>query len=188
MKSIRSLLPIILLIAIGLLPGLWATRADAASSGNVTVTVTIQNVSVSLSGTAWTIGVIAAGSVSQMTEADDITVTNDGNVAESFTLRLTNPSGWTAGSTTGSGVYVMQGMFVGAANAPVGTDFGSDDVITTGAQTASSTVFGYAGASANGSSVAPLTSVDLWLRFSAPTSTSVTAQQSIVVTVGATVP
>ncbi len=158
----------------------------AASSGNVTVTVTIENVSVSLSGTSWDIGTIAAGQTVQMSEASDITVTNNGNVTESFTLMLSNPPGWTAGSNAGADVYVMKGLFVGATDAPAPTDFGANDVITTTSQTASPTVFG--AFSSTGNSVPASSSADLWLQFTAPTSTTVVTSQSIVITIGATVP
>ena len=185
MKKLKLFLSLTIIVA----GWIWVFNAHAAPFANVTVTVTIQSVSVSLSGTTWDIGTIAAGQDVQMSEASDITVTNSGNVPESFILRLTNPAGWTAGNTAGSESYVMKGLLAGAADTPAGSDFGPEDVITTASQTASATVFGYAGPSgANGAGVAPGGSADLWLLFTAPTSTSVTTQQAIVITIGATVP
>ena len=185
--NMKKTLFIISLCAIVFIFTSWAPYdVYAASSGNVTVTVTIQNVSVSLSGTSWDIGTIAAGQTVQMSEASDITVNNSGNVTESFTLMLSNPPGWTAGSTAGSDGYVMKGLFVGATDAPTSTDFGVNDVITTTSQTASLTVFG--AFSTTGNSVPASSSVDLWLQFTAPTSTTVVTAQSIVITIGATVP
>lgn len=174
------------LLAILFLMGPWVSQTHAASSANVTVTVTIQNLSVSLSDANWSIGTISASSVVDMTSSQKITVTNDGNVPENFTLRLTDPTGWTAGSTAGAEIYVMKGLFVGTSDSVVTANFGGDDVITTTPQTATTAVFNYAGSSANGASVPPLGARALWLQFSAPTATSVDTSQSIVITVGAT--
>lgn len=186
MKKRQLILSLTVIVIMG---WIWASHAYAAPFANITVTVTIQSVSVNLSGTTWAIGAIAAGQDLQMSETSDITVTNNGNVPESFTLRLSDPPGWTAGGTAGSETYVMKGLLAGTTDAPAGGDFGPEDVITAASQTATTGIFGYAGPSgANGAGVAPGNSVDLWLHFSAPTSTSVTTQQSIVVTVGASVP
>ena len=182
----KKALSIFSLLAIVFLMGGWVPQAYAASSGNVTVTVTIQNLSVSLSGTSWPIGTLSAGQVVPMTSGQKITVTNDGNVAESFTLRITNPAGWTAGSAAGSDTYVMQGLLVGSTDAPVTADFLAEDVLTTAPQTASTTIFNYAGSSADGASVPATSARSLWLQFSAPLATTVTTPQSIVITVGAT--
>jgi len=75
---------------------------------------------------------------------------------------------------------------VGASDAPAPPDFGTDDVITTSSQTASATIWG--AFSTTGNNVPALSSADLWLQFTAPTSTNVITEQSIVITVGATVP
>lgn len=165
-------------------PALAAT-ADAAQSADITVTVTIQNLSLSLSASTWPLGTVAAGSTTQMTEASDITVTNDGNVDEDFTLELTNPADWTAGAAPGADVFVLSGIFCAAADAPAAADFNADDVLTTTTQTATAAVFGYAGGSDDGAAVAASSSVDLWLEFAAPTSSGSFTQQTIVVTVGA---
>ena len=162
-----------------------ATMVRAAETADITVTVTIQNLSLALSSNTWAIGTVTAGSTTQMTEADDITVTNDGNVDEDFTLKLTNPAAWTAGAAAAADVYVLSGLFCAAADAPAGGDFGADDVITTSTQTSTAAIFGYAGASDDGVAVSAGTSVDLWIGFDAPTSSSDFTQQTITVTVGA---
>ncbi|MDI7258430.1 MAG: hypothetical protein QME90_00765 [Thermodesulfobacteriota bacterium] len=185
----KKILSIFSLLAIIFLMGAWAPHAYAVSSGNVTVTVTIQNLSVSLSGaTTWDLGTIPTSSVKTMTSLEKIIVTNDGNVTESFTLSLTNPSGWAAGSTAGFNTYVMKGLFVSTTDNPLPADFGADgnDVIETGIKTATDVNFGKTG-SANGASVpstAGSNSRALWLQFSAPTSTSATTAQSITITIG----
>jgi hypothetical protein len=177
----KSLFACVLFVAIASLTGV----ASAAGTADIDVTVTIQNLSISLSSNTWGIGTIVAGSTTQMTEADDITVTNDGNVDEDFTLKLTDPAAWTSGASPGADAFTMSGLFCGAADAPGGTDFNAEDVMTTSAQTATANVFGYAGGSSDGVSVAASSAVDLWLEFQAPTSSSSFTQQTITVTVGA---
>src|SRR5262249_45164024 len=79
------------------LVGVLAVAAPRSSSaGNpatISVTVTIQNLSVSTSGPI-AYGVVTAAS--QTVSSSGSTVTNDGNTAETFSLSLTNPSSWTA--------------------------------------------------------------------------------------------
>ena len=150
-------------------------------------------VSVSITDAVWDLGVIPPGHTLQMTESSDITIINDGPVSESFTLELTEPSGWTSGSTASQDIYVMKGLLVhtgdGTSNppgdSPSDTDFGADDVITTSSGTASSSIFGYAGGSATGAGVTSGSSVDLWLQFTAPTDTSTRVNQLIEITIGA---
>ena len=167
-----------------LIPAMTAT-AHAADTADITVTVTIQNLSLTLSSSTWALGTVVAASTTQMTEANDITASNDGNVDEDFTLRLTNPAAWTAGAAAGADVFVLSGLFCGAADAPGGGDFNADDVMTTSAQPATATIFGYVGGSADGEAVSAGSSVDLWLEFGAPTSSSSFTEQTITVTVGA---
>jgi hypothetical protein len=173
------------LCTLALIAAVPATSAYAAETADISVTVTIQNLSLALSSNTWAIGTVTAGSITQMTEAEDITVTNDGNVNEDFTLMLTNPAAWTAGATAGADAYVLSGIMCGAADAPAGGDFGGDDVMTTTTQTATAAIFGYAGGSADGVGVTPGSSVDLWIEFSAPTSSTNFTEQTITVTVGA---
>lgn len=170
---------------LALMAAVPATSAYAAPTADISVTVTIQNLSLALSSNTWAIGTVTAGSTIQMTEAEDITVTNDGNVDEDFTLMLTNPASWTAGATAGANVYVLSGILCGAADAPASGDFGADDVMTTATQTSTAAIFGYATGSADGVAVAPSTSVDLWIEFGAPTSSTDFTEQTITVTVGA---
>jgi hypothetical protein len=165
-------------------PALAAT-AYAAGTEDISVTVTIQNLSLNLSSNAWALGTVVAGSATQMTEADDITVTNDGNVNQDLTLKLTDPAAWTAGAAAAADVFVLSGIFCAAADAPGGADFTGDDVLTTSTQTSTAAIFGYGAGSDDGVSVAAGTSVDLWLEFAAPTSSSDFTQQTITVTVGA---
>lgn len=172
---------------------LVASDGTRSASHPLIITVTVPSVSVSLSSSVWDIGVVQAGQTLQMTETDDITITNDGPVAESFTLRLSDPPGWTAGNTAGQDIYVMKGLFVRSGDSmsmppgdvPSDTDFEADDVITNTPRTASPAIFGYAGGSMAGTGVLPWNSVDLWLQFTSPAGTGIYGSQQIEVTVGA---
>ncbi len=131
---------------------------------------------------------LSLGGIGQSSSSTRFKVTNDGNISENFTLSLTNPVGWTAGTTAGNEVYVLKGLFVGDSDNPSGTHFVSDDVIETSPQVASATKFGDAEMSVHGASVPVNDSRYLWFQFQAPTATTVTTQQGITVTIGAQAP
>lgn len=181
----RNSLRTLLVVAVGSVGFLGASDAEAAPTANITVTVTIQKLSVLLSAAAVAFGTQVAGVTVQTTEANDIVVTNDGNVIEDFSLKQTAPAGWTAAGAAGAETYVLSGLFVGSADAPVDASFNAEDVITTAKQTATATIFGFATGTADGVDVAISGTADLWLEFQAPTSTAITTEQSITVTVGA---
>ena len=167
---------------------LAAPRVEALLTDDITVTVTIQNLSLSLSAPTVNFGTQVAGAIVQTSETNDIVVTNDGNVVEDFSLVQAAPTGWTAAGTATGETYVLSGLFVDTNDDPADTDFNAEDVIPTGTSTtATATVFGdvdLAG-SANGLDVAINGTTDLWLELKTPTSTSVTTAQDIIVTVGA---
>lgn len=163
-----------------------AGRVEAAPTSNITVSVTIRSLSVLLSGNAVGFGVVNTGGTVQSSEANDITVTNNGNGEEDFALRLANPAGWNNGSIPGPEVYALSALFVGSADTPTVANFAVNDVLTTTDQTATAAIFGDAGvAGADGADVVVNGSADLWFQFKAPTSTVVTTQQDITVTVSA---
>ena len=151
----------------------------AANPATITVTVTIQNLSVSATGPI-AFGTVIAGS--QSVSGSGSTVTNDGNVTETYSLSLTNPSGWTAvTSSPASEQYALLAQF--NASAPTGVSFAyADHGLTTTPVGSSATTFA---GGATGLSVAASAVRTLWFRFDAPSSTSVATQQSITVTVTA---
>ena len=154
--------------------------AWAANPATISVTVTIQNLSVSATGP------IAFGTVvasSQTVSGSASTVTNDGNVTETYSLSLTNPSTWTAvqAAPTAAEEYALLAQF--NSSAPTAGSFTYTDHALSAASVASSgTKFS---GNQTGLSVATSGTRSLWLRFNAPTSTSVTTQQAITVTVTA---
>lgn len=176
-RRFTSLAALLILLA-------WPGRAQAAASV-VTMQVTIRRISVFVSPDAVTFGVLPDGAIVQTSEANDVTALNDGNIVEDFLLALSEISPWSPGAAPGADVFVLSGLFVGAADAPTAAHFGADDAITTSLQAATATRFAHAAFGLNGSHVPVSGSRDLWFQYKAPTSSTVFTYQTIVVTVGA---
>lgn len=157
-----------------------ANLAHAGNPATISVTVTIQNLSVAASGPI-AFGTVLAGS--QTVSSSSSTVTNDGNIAETFSLSLTNPSTWTAVQLAPSSAeeYALLTQFSSSAPAAGSFTFANHSLSTTAA---SSSATRFAG-DQTGVSVAASSSRSVWFRFNAPTSTAVTTQQNITVTVTA---
>lgn len=171
-------------------------KASAGSTGNTTATgdsstthayITIAlkpvpvTLSISVSPLTWGVGTVDEGTVQISTSGDKIGVTNDGNVAETFTLQIYDEDDrneWTHSSLktgVGNNIYVLSGIFCATADSPTQTNFNegdSEDVLTTAAQTATSTKFAYAGGSANAVAVPVSGQRSLWLRLDMPTAVS----------------
>jgi hypothetical protein len=78
-----------------------------ATEATITATVTVQNISLSVSDGSIAYGVLPVNTSRDTCYLDDTqTVTNDGNVAEDFNIKGKNSENWTLGSTPGSEVYV----------------------------------------------------------------------------------
>ena len=168
----------IILIALGL-AALGTEPVMAANPATITVTVTIQNLSVSATGPI-AFGTVVAGS--QTVSGSGSTVTNDGNVTETFSLNLSNPGGWTAVTAApGAEEYALLAQF--NSSAPTAGSFTyTDHGLTTSSVASSATKFA---GNQTGLSVSASGTRSLWFRFNAPSSTSVSTQQSITVTLTA---
>ncbi len=154
--------------------------ALASNPATISVTVTIQNLSVSASGPI-AFGTVAAGS--QSVSSTGSTVTNDGNTIETLSLSLTNPSTWTATQAAPSSAeeYALSAQF--SSSAPAAGSFSyANHALSTASVAGSGTKFA---GNQTGLSVAASGTRSLWFRFDAPTSTTVTTQQNIAVTVTA---
>lgn len=150
----------------------------AANPATVSVTVTIQNLSISTTGPV-AYGTLLVSSTTVSTDSSH--VINDGNVTETYDLKLTDPAGWTAVSgAPGAEQYRLSAQF--NATQPTAGSFGADHDLTTTDQTSSATIFA---GDQTGLSVAASAALYLWFKFEAPTSTTVTTQQSITVTLTA---
>ena len=94
---------------LGLVGMVVATAVKAVDTASVGATVTVQNISVSVSD-----GVVAYGTLAVNTtkstlagELNDLqTATNDGNVTENFNIRGQNSANWTLGASAGADQYV----------------------------------------------------------------------------------
>ena len=151
------------LLSLVMLTALFAfvvTQAQAADTDSIAVTVTLQNITVSVSPGTWAIGTIVAGAV--VTE-DPCTATNDGNVAEDLTIAVSNSAAWTAGAAAAANVFAMD---VGASGGPYNTNIPTIGVsLTSGLAAGNPYSFG--------------------LEFNSPTSSTDYTEQAITVTVAA---
>ncbi len=143
---------------------------SAAESADITVTVTVQVLSITLNQSTAAFGIIKNATMVN----SSVTVTNDGNWPIDLTLKQTKPTGWTAGTAIGPNVYVMAGRFNATDAIP-----GSGDVIPESTTVADGTKF-----AGGGRNIAANGNTPLRLYFNAPTSTTVKTQQTITVTVG----
>jgi len=169
----------IALISLALILGTGGS-AWAANPATISVTVTIQSLSVSATGA------IAFGTVATSTSTvsgTSSTVLNDGNVTETFSLSLTNPATWTAvqAAPAVAEEYALLAQF--NSSAPTSGSFTyANHALSTTSVASSGTKFA---GNQNGLSLPATTVRNLWFRFDAPTSTAVTTQQTITVTVTA---
>lgn len=162
------------LVALMLPPGV-----GAANPANINVTVTVQSLSVSASGPI-AFGTVTAGSAT--VAGDSSHVVNDGNISETYSINLSNPGGWTAvQAAPGAEEYVLSVMF--NATAPLVGDFTyADHALTTSSVASSGTQFA---GDQTGLAIAASGIRYLWFKFEAPSSTVVTAEQTIVITITA---
>ena len=177
MRHGKSILILGVVLMIAIFTG--ASTALAANPATITVTVTIQNLSVSATGPI-AFGTVVAGSITVSTDSSHIL--NDGNVTETYSLDVTDPAGWTAvQAATGVDEYALHAQFNSAQPTAVSFDY-TNDALTTSSVAASGTKFA---GDQDGLSVASSGIVYLWFKFEAPSSSTVFTEQSITVTVTA---
>ena len=163
----KKALLIMSLLAVGMVVGV----PQATAQEEITVTVTVPTLlSVTLDTDSWPIGDVTLG---QTVTSDTIRATNNGNVAETFTIVSGNSvidpgpppvQGWTCGAPAGSETFAMEAQ---------GGDLSSYTSICGTAQTLETPV-------------AKDAFVDFTLRFTAPSATAyVDTQHTITVTVTA---
>lgn len=163
MKSLIASVLILGLVGLGV--GVVVQAADTAS---VAATVTVQNISVSVADGTVDYGIIAAGaSKDTVTPSDLQTATNNGNVTETLNIRGTNSAAWILAATA-SGATNYKHEFSKDRFATAGT------ALTLGNQTLAS-------------GVASLGSQTFDLKVTTPPSASDFTQQTVNVTVQATI-
>lgn len=140
----------------------------AATTATVTATVTVQNVSVSItSGGTQAYGTLGQNSTATSTE---IVISNDGNVNENFLIRGQNSANWTLAATAGTDQYVhrfCQAAIVDCQSPP--TNY---TALTTNNQTHSI-------------AVAPSAATSTALQINTPNPSTVFTQQSVDVIITA---
>ena len=157
----------------------WASGIQAANPATIDVTVTVQSLSVSATGPI-AFGTVTSGSVTVNSTAS--TVTNDGNVTETYSLNLTNPGGWTAvQAAPGSEEYCLSAQFNSIEPTAVSFTYTNHALSTTSTACSASKFAG----DQTGLSVPATETRSLWFKFEAPSNTTVTSEQTIVVTVTA---
>jgi hypothetical protein len=140
--------------------------------------------SVSISPDAWDIGDIEANSVITMNQADKISVTNDGEGYNTYSLCLINPPGWSASqSVVGKDAYILNAAFSSNLKSVIWRErkHALSIVLVSAAH---AKFFG----NQTGVKVAPGQNRTLWLQFKAPKSTTVFQEQNIQVIVNAEAP
>lgn len=155
-------------------------QAQAADSDTVAVKVTIlTSLGVEITETETNLGSVNVGTTT--VSASGVTVTNTGSgIAQTYSLNLTNPAGWTASQTApDADVYVLNATFDSDGSLIWGV---ADHALSTTPVVCTGTKFA---GDQTGVSVPHSGVRKLWFQFMAPTSTSVTTEQSIAVTVTA---
>ena len=149
--------------------------------------------SISINPKSWNITPVKVNTTVTMTGGDKITVTNNGNITETFTLALIDPPGWTTANVPAQDTYVISGLFCAAAAIPTENNFNKDttlyeDVISATPKKATQAVFGYNNSATNGASVPKGQNRALYLQFKSPTLTDKTKEQEISVIVSCQTP
>ncbi|MCK5534982.1 fibronectin type III domain-containing protein, partial [bacterium] len=145
--------------------------------------------SIFIGSSSYDFGAVIKGSTT--TANSSITVTNNGTVNERYSLHLTAPAGWACVTDTvpGAEEFRMCGNFQTATAQSSHFDIGGSfsDAIGTIQRLCSTGDFGKddEGEGVKGYNVPPTQDRYLWFRFEAPTSTSLTIQQTITVTITA---
>lgn len=158
----------------------FTVQAQAAESDTVTVRVSISaSLSVDIAETEVDLGSVSAGSTT--VSSTGVTVTNTGSgIAETYSLSLTNPAGWTASQIEPDvDTYVLNAAFDSDGVLTwdiIDHAFSTTPVVCTyskfaGDQTGVSVPYGEVR--------------ELWFQFLAPTSTGVAEEQGITVTITA---
>jgi hypothetical protein len=183
-----------LLLVVGL-----ASLAVAAESETISLTVMIQDLSVSVTSGTKDFGTVIAGSSDNLTTGA-VSVTNDGNVAERLQLDITTAPAWTSvAGVPGNEEYRLSCLF--KSSQAVGADFDKtsgvgdteDDILVDGT---AETCVGYNSGTPGDDNFATADNEDghdmavsdthhLYLDFDAPSATATTSQETIVVTITA---
>lgn len=150
-----------------------ATGVKSATTANVTATVTVQNISVTVSDGSIAYGTLGNNST-RSTIASDLNdvqvVSNNGNITEDVNIRGQNSVNWTLAASAGSDQYVHR-----FCNSSCGTPPTNYTALTTNYQTLAS-------------GLAASATTTLNLQINTPNPSTVFTQQSVDVTIQAVAP
>ena len=177
MPRVKSVFLVSTLVLLAFAFGTLVVRG--ANPATINVTVTVQNLSVSATGPI-AFGVVTEASTT--VAGDSSLVTNDGNTTETYSLNLANPGGWTAvQAAPGSEEYCLSAQFNSTEPTAVSFTY-ADHALSTSSTACTGTKFA---GDETGVSVATSGERHLWFKFEAPSGTTVSTEQTIVVTVTA---
>ncbi|KKR05981.1 MAG: hypothetical protein UT34_C0001G0021 [candidate division WS6 bacterium GW2011_GWF2_39_15] len=165
--GIGKVLTIVGVTSFGFLFGFKVLAADTAT---VAATVTVQNISVTVSDGTVAYGTLAVNTTKSTIAADlnDLqTATNNGNITEDFNIRGQNSTAWTLGATAAADQYIHR-----FCTATCGTPPTNYTALTTSYQTL-------------GTAVATSGTKTFDLQINTPTSSSSFASQAVDVIVQA---
>jgi len=177
----KGKLSLISMAVITALVSFFVPTANAAQSDTLNIRVTITpSISVNIVETELLLGSVNAGSAT--VSGGSVTVTNNGSgVNETYSLSLSDPSGWTASQTAaGVDTYVLNAAFSSAAG---GIAWNESNHALSETLVASS-VSKFAG-DQTGANVPYNETRKLWFQFKAPTATGVSTEQAITITITA---
>lgn len=143
-----------------------SSAALAATEQDVTLTVTIRSLGVSVSPASYGFGIMNAGDTA--VSSSPLVVTNEGNDAEDIGIRIKtedNWGEWSSGTAAAQDTYVLSSQLASAAG---GWD--ANDILTTSVQWCDGTILG-----GGGNDMAAAATVNQWFQFAAPTSLSAQA-------------
>jgi len=141
-------------------------------------------IGVSISTDTYNFGELTGNSSAVSTA--NITVKNDGNVTETYSIKCSSSTSWTPDSSPGIDKFTLQTAFHPTQPNNDDISWKAEDVLTESLQQCTTAVFSINN-SQNGVNVPAFQSNirDFWLRIKTPLSTSTTTQQSIKVTISA---
>ena len=147
-------------------------------------TIAAATISVSVSPDYWQIGALEPDTVVTMPDAGKITVLNNGNVEENYSLKLVNPAGWQDSQTAvGADTYVLNAAFSADPAAIAWNEAGH--ALSTADVLCSAGKFS---GDQTGVNVAAGANRNLWFQFKSPSLTNIKNEQSIEVIITAQVP
>lgn len=143
--------------------------------------------SVSISPDTYAFGTIECAT--STVSGNTISVTNDGNVTETYSIKCSSTTKWTPQDTPGANEFTLQSAFHSSEPANNDLIWESDDILTESLQTCTTAVFSIDGTE-HGKNVPPFNGniKKLWFRLKTPLSTSTTDQQTITITISAQSP